>query len=222
MDEGNALRLNVPVADRQCQLLKWTPWPFDNPSLLGHCSVTFSGWTIHNVPVFRKADGSLSVGTPSAAEIDREGHIKGGRQAAIPPHAVFRECRCARTVAALSARRPRGWRHRRCAVIASNFEAIPPILKSHPRWVFWRQVSRKGKVHQATADTPASSTDPRTWAEFTEIADGYQHQKANLFDGIGSAWEPSTTTSTPAALISMPVSTNRETSPSGHVLSLRH
>jgi hypothetical protein len=61
---------------RPTRLLKWEPWPFDNPSLIGHCTVSFSGWVVHRVPVFRKADGSLSVGTPDAADIDGDGRVK--------------------------------------------------------------------------------------------------------------------------------------------------
>jgi hypothetical protein len=50
--------------------------PFDNPRLIGHATVSFSGWTVHRVPVFRRGDGSLSVGTPNAAEVDADGRIK--------------------------------------------------------------------------------------------------------------------------------------------------
>jgi hypothetical protein len=67
----------APRIDRACRLVEWTPWPFENPSLLGHVSVSFpGGWQVHRIPVFRAADGGLSVGVPSAAEIDRDGHIK--------------------------------------------------------------------------------------------------------------------------------------------------
>jgi hypothetical protein len=54
----------------------WKPWLLGTSSLVGHVSVDFSGWVIHRVPVFRKADGSLSVGTPSAPEIDADGHVR--------------------------------------------------------------------------------------------------------------------------------------------------
>jgi hypothetical protein len=70
--------------ERSCRLLEWKPWPFDNPSLVGHCAVAFTGgWVVHEIPVFRKADGGLSVGVPNAAQIDREGRIKllpGGKR----------------------------------------------------------------------------------------------------------------------------------------------
>jgi hypothetical protein len=64
-------------AERTCRLMQWTPWPFPNPSLIGHCSIAFAGgWVVHRIPVFRKADGSLSAGTPDAADVDRDGRIK--------------------------------------------------------------------------------------------------------------------------------------------------
>ena len=64
-------------AERTCRLVTWTPWPFENPSLIGHCAVSFTGgWRVHEIPVFRRADGSLSVGVPNLAQIDREGRIK--------------------------------------------------------------------------------------------------------------------------------------------------
>jgi hypothetical protein len=63
--------------ESSCRLVQWTPWPFPNPSLIGHCSIAFAGgWQVHRIPVFRKADGSLSVGTPDAAGVDRDGRIK--------------------------------------------------------------------------------------------------------------------------------------------------
>jgi len=70
-----------PIVPRRiessCRLIELKPWPFENPSLLGHCSIAFAGgWQVHRIPVFRKADGSLSVGTPDAADVDRDGHIK--------------------------------------------------------------------------------------------------------------------------------------------------
>lgn len=67
----------APRAERACRLVAWKPWPFENPSLIGHCSVAFAGgWTIHAIPVFRKGDGSISPGTPDIPQLDREGRIK--------------------------------------------------------------------------------------------------------------------------------------------------
>jgi hypothetical protein len=39
-------------------------------NLIGHCVVAFGGgWVVHGIPVFRRADGSLSVGVPNAAQL---------------------------------------------------------------------------------------------------------------------------------------------------------
>jgi hypothetical protein len=66
----------APSAERVCRLVQWTPWPFPNPSLLGHCSIAFAGgWVVHQIPVFRSKDG-LGVGVPNAAQIDADGRIK--------------------------------------------------------------------------------------------------------------------------------------------------
>jgi hypothetical protein len=64
-------------SDRACHLVEWKPWSQPNPSLLGHCAVAFTGgWVVHGIPVFRRGDGSLSVGVPNAAQLDSEGRIK--------------------------------------------------------------------------------------------------------------------------------------------------
>jgi hypothetical protein len=68
----------VPASrsERSCRVTKWEPWPFENSSLIGHATCSFSGWVIPKIPAFRRADGSLSVGTPSVPEIDAEGRIR--------------------------------------------------------------------------------------------------------------------------------------------------
>jgi hypothetical protein len=69
--------LTVQRTDRQCRLIEWKPWPFDNPSLIGHATVAFQGgWVVSSVPVFRTANGGLSVGTPSMPQLDAEGRVK--------------------------------------------------------------------------------------------------------------------------------------------------
>jgi hypothetical protein len=69
--------LTTERVERGCRLIRWTPWPFPNNSLIGHATVSFAGgWQVHKIPVFKKADGSLSVGTPSAAELDSEGRVR--------------------------------------------------------------------------------------------------------------------------------------------------
>lgn len=62
--------------DRPCRLVEWKPWALDNPSLCGHATISFSGWTVHRVPLFRGRDGQLSVGSPSAPEIDVAGRVR--------------------------------------------------------------------------------------------------------------------------------------------------
>jgi hypothetical protein len=63
--------------ERPCKLLEWKPWPLSNPSLVGHATIAFAGgWTIHAIPIFRRADGSLSAGVPNAAQLDAEGHVR--------------------------------------------------------------------------------------------------------------------------------------------------
>jgi hypothetical protein len=74
---SDSQQVAAPRTERLARLLEWRPWPFENPSLIGHCAVAFAGgWEVREIPVFRRADGSLSVGTPEAAEIDRDGRVK--------------------------------------------------------------------------------------------------------------------------------------------------
>jgi hypothetical protein len=77
MSGVNSTHTIVPRrAERSCRLIEWKPWPFENPSLLGHCSIAFAGgWVVHQIPVFRSKDG-LSVGVPNAAQIDGDGRVK--------------------------------------------------------------------------------------------------------------------------------------------------
>lgn len=74
---GTALAARSGGALRQpgsgARLVEYKPWPQPNPSLLGKASVDFSGWIVHDIPIFRKADGGLSVGWPSAALVDADG-----------------------------------------------------------------------------------------------------------------------------------------------------
>jgi hypothetical protein len=71
------MSVTLQRTDRACRLIEWKPWPFDNPSLIGHCAIAFAGgWVVHLIPVFRRGDGSLSVGVPNAAQLDAEGRIK--------------------------------------------------------------------------------------------------------------------------------------------------
>jgi hypothetical protein len=67
----------VPRPDRACRLIEWKPWSQPNPSLIGHCAIAFAGgWVVHAIPVFRRADGMLSVGVPNLPQLDSEGRVK--------------------------------------------------------------------------------------------------------------------------------------------------
>lgn len=56
-----------------CRLLEWKPIS-DNPSLVGRCTVCFSGgWIVSGIPIFRRGDGTLSAGTPSVPLLDPNG-----------------------------------------------------------------------------------------------------------------------------------------------------
>jgi hypothetical protein len=58
------------------RLVDYRPWPLPNPSLIGHATVDFNGWIVAKIPVFRRADGSLSIGGPNAPEIDSKGRAR--------------------------------------------------------------------------------------------------------------------------------------------------
>jgi hypothetical protein len=63
---------------RPCRLLEWKPWSAPDNALLGHATVSFSGWVVHKIPVFAKKGGGLSVSGPSAPDIDAQGRVKLG------------------------------------------------------------------------------------------------------------------------------------------------
>lgn len=65
-------------------------------------------------------------------------------------------------------------------------EFIPAELKILPRWTGWRYTNKDGKwtklpLQAKNPSMPASSTDPKTWADFDTTFDAY---KAGHFDGI--------------------------------------
>jgi hypothetical protein len=71
------MSVTLQRTDRTCRLVQWAPWSQPNPSLIGHCAVAFAGgWVVNSIPVFRRADGSLSIGVPNAAQLDGDGRIK--------------------------------------------------------------------------------------------------------------------------------------------------
>ncbi|MGC1408952.1 MAG: VapE domain-containing protein [Acetobacteraceae bacterium] len=72
-------------------------------------------------------------------------------------------------------------------MIAPDLAAIPTWLTDHPRWVAWREVSRKRrktKIPLTSVNTLAQSNNPTTWSSFEPIAAAIQQQPA-VFDGVG-------------------------------------
>jgi hypothetical protein len=72
---------SLPALPRQpgdgAKLIAFRPW--DRPgSLRGHADIDFAGWQVMRVPIFVRGDGSLSVGSPSAAEVDGDGRQRLG------------------------------------------------------------------------------------------------------------------------------------------------
>jgi len=73
-----------PVDDRHqlkssvARLVEWRPVE-NNPSLVGRATVRFAGgWTVSSIPIFRRADGSLSARVPSSPIIGPDGtHLRG-------------------------------------------------------------------------------------------------------------------------------------------------
>lgn len=71
-----------------------------------------------------------------------------------------------------------------------DFESIPQDLKDIPRWVLWRNSPRTkpdgtktwAKVPMTCSGAAASSTDPKTWATYDDVADEVIF---GGYDGIG-------------------------------------
>jgi hypothetical protein len=73
--ETRSLQPHQPVArsERGCRVIDWKP--FDTGGLIGKATITFAGgWTVAGIPIFRRADGSLSAGTPDAPLVDASGN----------------------------------------------------------------------------------------------------------------------------------------------------
>lgn len=70
-----------------CRIAEWRPID-GNPTLAGRCTVTFGGgWTIAGVPIFRRADGTLSAGVPSIPLLGADGtHLRddSGKKRYLP------------------------------------------------------------------------------------------------------------------------------------------
>jgi len=79
MNASEPRRQSVAVpqrTERACRLMQWTPVD-NNPSLIGRATIAFAGgWVVAGIPIFRRADGSISPGVPSTAQLDAEGRIK--------------------------------------------------------------------------------------------------------------------------------------------------
>jgi hypothetical protein len=72
-------------------------------------------------------------------------------------------------------------------VIAPDLDAIPDFLTALPRWLLWRNESRRGKrtkVPKTISNMDAASTRPTTWSQFARVASVLRRQPA-LFDGPG-------------------------------------
>jgi hypothetical protein len=59
--------------ERPCRITQWAPFE-DSGALLGKCTVAFrNGLVISGVPVFRKGNGGVSIGTPDCPLVDGQG-----------------------------------------------------------------------------------------------------------------------------------------------------
>jgi hypothetical protein len=59
--------------ERVVRMLEWRP-AAGNSSLLGKATVRFAGgWIVAGIPIFRRADGTLSAGTPDAPLVGPDG-----------------------------------------------------------------------------------------------------------------------------------------------------
>jgi hypothetical protein len=66
--------VHQPPGERIARLVEWKPSAGQSSALIGKATICFAGgWTISGIPVFQSADGSLSVGTPDAPLVDRDG-----------------------------------------------------------------------------------------------------------------------------------------------------
>jgi hypothetical protein len=60
-------------AERIARMLEWRP-SAGNSSLLGKATIRFAGgWIVSGIPIFRRADGSLSAGTHDAPLVGPDG-----------------------------------------------------------------------------------------------------------------------------------------------------
>jgi hypothetical protein len=63
----------LPRSERFCRIMQWAPFE-DSGALLGKATVQFrNGLVIAGVPVFRKGNGGVSIGTPDCPLVDSQG-----------------------------------------------------------------------------------------------------------------------------------------------------
>lgn len=68
-------------------------------------------------------------------------------------------------------------------LLAPNFEQVPTVLATTPRWVAWRFENTKKVPYWPHSPFPrASATDDRTWSDFDAAADAYA---TGAFSGVG-------------------------------------
>jgi hypothetical protein len=72
--EAPAMSVTIaPPRERIARMLEWRP-AAGTSSLLGKATIRFNGgWIVTGVPIFRRADGSLSAGTPDAPLVGPDG-----------------------------------------------------------------------------------------------------------------------------------------------------
>lgn len=71
----------------------------------------------------------------------------------------------------------------------NNYPKVPLCLKQVPQWVNWKAISREGrptKMPVRPDGTPASSTEPKTWSSFKEVAEA-----SGTFSGVGFVFSES-------------------------------
>src|SRR5689334_9505598 len=73
-----ALVPTTSTEPRPCRLIQWTPKSDPASTLLGYATVSFSGWVVNRIPIWRGNDGSLSPGKPGAPEVDGAGRVRLG------------------------------------------------------------------------------------------------------------------------------------------------
>jgi hypothetical protein len=63
----------APRGERMARMLEWRP-AAGNSALVGKATIRFpGGWIVSGIPIFRRADGTLSAGTPDAPLVGPDG-----------------------------------------------------------------------------------------------------------------------------------------------------